>query len=432
MLFRELRDQKEYIRQACRWNPRKFDAQAIVALAAQAGMKYAVLTTRHHDGYCLWDSKRTDYTSMAQAPKRDMVREYVDACRRHGLAVGLYYSLTDWRIPACWQAEADDPSAWATFREYVHGQVRELLTDYGRIDEFWFDGVWPHSAAAWKSRELLAMMRQLQPEILINNRLDCATAVDDQTPMPDQGSNAKHGPEAAGESQELGDFGTPEHHITAERHRLWESCNTSTWRLWGYTKGELWRSPEQMLDMLINSASQGGNLLLNLGPDGQGRIPAPFVKAMNLIGQWMKTHGQVIYGSCASGGVPGGVPTGVCEFVTHGWQIPRGNDLYLIHRFWHGDGVVRMMGLKTKVLSATLLGSDASLKVDQDEISLTISGLPKKKPGVLFPVTRLVCETPPQPQPWAEQGLWNGDPRRMRFWVPADQTVWVRPPKAEQ
>lgn len=418
VLFRELRDQKQYIRQACRWNPKRFDADAIIRLASEAGMKYAVLTTRHHDGYCLWDSRLTDYTSAAQAPKRDMVREYVEACRRHGLRVGLYYSLTDWRIPACWQAEADDPQAWAVFRDYVHGQVRELLTHYGKIDLVWFDGAWPHSAAAWKSRELVAMMRGLQPEILINNRLDCANSVDGISPVLKSGGQASLGPEAAGESAELGDFGTPEHHITAESGRLWESCNTSTWRLWGYAKGELWRTPEQMLDMLVNAAGQGGNLLLNLGPDGQGRVPAKFVAAMKKIGQWMEVNGQAIYGSQ-------GTPYGVCEFVTHGWQVRKGNDLYLVLRFWHGDGQVRMMGLKTKVLQAQLLGSDASLSIRQDDHSLTIHGLPKRKPGVLFPVIRLVCDGQPESESWAKQGLWNGDPRRMRFWVPQDQTVWV-------
>ena len=139
-LFRERLDQREYAEMACRWHPKKFDAKKWAAVAKAGGMKYAVLTSRHHDGFCLWDSKFTDYSTAKQAPKRDFVREYVEAFRAAGLRVGLYYSLLDWRIPAYWEGPQHDPQGWDAFCAYIHNQVRELLTDYGKIDVFWFDG----------------------------------------------------------------------------------------------------------------------------------------------------------------------------------------------------------------------------------------------------------------------------------------------------
>ncbi len=305
VLFREHLDQRTYASAACRWNPQRFDAREWAAVAKRAGMRYAVLTSRHHDGFCLWDSRFTDYSSARQAPGRDFVREYLDAFREAGLRVGLYYSLADWRIPAYWAGPAHDPPGWAGFRTYVHDQVDELLTRYGPIDVFWFDGAWPQSGAEWQGRELVARMRELQPAILINNRLDRVPSGADDEP--------------------LGDFGTPEHHITPDAGRLWESCQVSTWRLWGYTIGELWRPADLLLDMLVEAASKGGNTLLNVGPDADGQLSPQFVERADAIGRWLDVHGEAIYGSEAGE---------VCEFVTYGRQTRKGNNLDLIVRFW--------------------------------------------------------------------------------------------------
>ncbi|MBM4081598.1 MAG: alpha-L-fucosidase, partial [Planctomycetes bacterium] len=239
VLFREHLDQREYVEAATRWNPRRFDAKAWARVAKDAGMRYCVLTSRHHDGYCLWDSKQTDYTSASLAPQRDIVGEYVKAVRAAGLRVGLYYSLADWRIPAYWAGPTHDPDGWAKFRGYVHKQLEELLTNYGRIDVLWFDGAWPQTANDWGGEEIIAMARRLQPNILINNRLG-----------PVVGETG-----VAGSKRQLGDFGTPEHHITAETGRMWESCQVSTWRLWGYTIGERWRPTDLLLDFLCEAAS---------------------------------------------------------------------------------------------------------------------------------------------------------------------------------
>lgn len=409
VLFREHLDQQEYARSACAWEPEQFDAAAWATVAAQGGMKYAVLTTRHHDGYCLWDSQVTDYTSAAQAPRRDFVREYVDAFRAAGLRVGLYYSLADWRIPAYWNGPESDPQGWAAFREYVHAQVRELLTHYGKIDVIWFDGAWPHSAQEWQSAELVAMMRELQPEILINNRLGAVDAAD----TVDGGGVI----EAVGHSGSLGDFGTPEHHISPDPNRLWESCQVSTWRLWGYTTGERWRPADFLLDMLVEAASKGGNLLLNVGPDGSGQMPPEFVERAGAIGAWLRIHGEAIYGSEAGE---------VCEFITAGRQIRKGNRLYLVIRFWDGCGSLTLAGLDTRVLRAVLITTGQALSFKQSADYLTLHGLPRESPTPLFPVIRLECDGPPAPRSWAKYRLWQGDAHRMAIWAAArGNSVWA-------
>jgi alpha-L-fucosidase len=411
VLFRESIDQREYAETACRWNPQGYDPQVWAAVAKGAGMKYAVLTSRHHDGYCLWDSQVTDYTSARQAPKRDFVREYVEAFRAAGLRVGLYYSLADWRLPAYWEGPAHDPAGWGRFREYVHAQVRELLTDYGPIDVFWFDGSWPHSARDWGSIELLQTIRELQPHILVNNRLGTIPAEGaDNAPALDGGAGA-------GGSRKLGDFGTPEHHITAEAGRLWESCQVATWRLWGHTRGERWRPADLLLDMLVDAASKGGNLLLNVGPDPEGVLPPEFQAQMRAVGDWMAVHGEAIYDS--DGG-------DVVEFVSYGYQIRKGTTLYLVIRFWDGRPTLTLAGLATRVMSATLLTTGQSLAVSQTLDHLTLTGLPIEPPTSLFPVIKLECDGPPAPRPWAKERLWGGDPRRMTEWArnsPAATTV---------
>jgi alpha-L-fucosidase len=412
VLFREQIAMDEYKRVACAWNPSSYDPKFWAAVAKQAGMRYAVLTTRHHDGYCLFDTRFTDYNSAKQAPKRDLVREYVDAFRAAGLRVGLYYSLADWTNPAYFEGPQINPAGLAELRNTVHGQVRELLSNYGKIDVIWFDGTWPHPASTWGSVELIKSIRSLQPEILINNRLD--------TPKPPVGFQTKSdapitGPayatpyvEAAGESQTLGDFGTPEHHITATPGRLWESCNTSTWRLWGYTNGERFRPADVLLDFLTDAAAKGGNLLLNVGPHPEGPLPQPFVESMQQIGKWMDVHSECIYGS--EGG-------DVTESVTYGRQIRKGNDLYLVFRFWPGVETFRVVGLSTAVRSAKLLTTGASLKFDQHAGELLLHGLPVQSPTPLFPVIKLSFNEPPQPiAPWATNRLWVGDPRVWADW----------------
>jgi len=409
VLFREHLAQREYARAACAWNPGACDAAEWARVAVDAGMRYAVLTARHHDGYCLWGSRLTDYTSLAQAPGRDFVREYVEAFRAAGLRVGLYYSLADWRLPAYWRGPAADPAGWAALREYVHGQVRELLSGYGPIDVLWFDGAWPGSARDWGALELLETIRTLQPGILVNNRLGRVDAADSVS-----GGGVI---EAVGHSGALGDFGTPEHHITPDPTRLWESCQVSTWRLWGYARGERWRPADLLLDMLVEAAGKGGNLLLNVGPDGEGRLPPEFVERAGQIGAWLRVNGEAIYGSEAGE---------VCEFITYGRQTRRENRLYLVARFWPAGGVIHLGGLETRVQRATLLATGQDLPFVQTPDRLRLEGLPEESPDPLFPVIRLECDGPPSACPWARERLWQGDSARMADWAAErGEGVWA-------
>ena len=399
VLFREHLDPREYAAQARAWKPDRFNADVWADQARSSGFRYAVLTARHHDGFCLWDSKFTRYTTAAQAAGRDFVGEYVEAFRKAGLRVGLYYSLADWRIPAYWDGPSKDPQGWKVFQEYVHGQVRELVTNYGKIDVIWFDGAWPESALDWKAPELVDMIREQQPDILINNRLGLLQG--DPLKMHTEGGSV-------GESVTLGDFSTPEHQITADKTRLWESCQVATWRLWGYTIGERWRPADLLLDMLVESAGKGGNLLLNVGPTARGELPLEFIERAQEIGRWLEVHGEAIYG-CEAGEV--------CEFITYGRQTKKGNNLYLIIRFWDGRPELHMAGLETRVQRAVLLTTGQELEVRQEGDHLYLNGLPRERPTALFPVIRLECAAPPTACAWAVDRLWTGDPRRMTDWA---------------
>lgn len=403
VLFREHMDQNDYARRACAWNPTHFDAAKLAATAKGAGMKYAVLTTRHHDGYCLWDSKLTDYTSMHQAPKRDLVAEYVNAFRAEGMHVGLYYSLADWRIPSHWAGPKKDPEGWKKFQAYIHGQVRELLTNYGKIAVIWFDGAWPHGAEEWQSEELVRSIRKLQPDILINNRLDIEAAPGQE--------------EQAGGSKKFGDFGTPEHHITAEKGRPWESCQVTSWRLWGYGRGEHYRSAKHLLDFLCDCASKGGNLLLNVAPDGQGELPKEVTSALLEVGEWLKVNGEAIYGSERGE---------LTESTTYGYQILHGEYLYVVFRFWPHESEMRLMGIEAEVAEAKVLAGNIPLKATQDETAIRLSGLPIEPPGTLFPVIRLKLRKGYRILPPGKIRIWNHDPHALIDWARSRGTsVWA-------
>lgn len=346
--------------------------------------------------------------ASVRPPQRDFVLEYVEAFRSEGLRTGLYFSLGDFRIPAYFRGPRRDPGGWERFVEYTHAQVEELLTHYGQIDELWFDGAWPRSAAQWRSVELLEKIRALQPDVLVNNRLDAQdpdTAVHDQVEM-------------AGESKVLGDFGTPEHRIASDPNRPWESCQVTTHRLWGYARGERMRDAETCLEMLCECASKGGNLLLNIAPDAEGVIPDEVQDPLRRIGDWLKIHGEAVYGTDRDGAVS--------DTVTYGYQTRRDNDLYLIFRFWPGGETMPIFGLDAEVESATLLSTGQELQVEAYPHGLLLHGLPSEKPNDLFPVVRLCCREPPTALLCAREGLWSGDPLRFVSWAEnRGGSVWV-------
>ncbi|MGI5869794.1 MAG: alpha-L-fucosidase [Kiritimatiellia bacterium] len=275
-LFKDRLDRAEYNRLAKQFKGECFDPDALAALARRAGMNYIVLTTRHHDGFCLFDTRTTDFNSVKTAAGRDFVRDYVEACRRAGLRVGLYYSIMSWQHDAIFTGPGADPEGWERMVQETHGQLRELMGNYGKIDLLWYDGaVVPGIqdsgmiARFWRSRELNARVRELQPDILINSR----------SGLPE-------------------DFSTPEQRFTpTEPGRRCEACMTLN-KSWGYNIHDReFKSAADILDTLIRCARYDSNLLLNIGPRGDGSIQAECVERLEAAGNWLARHGEAIYGS---------------------------------------------------------------------------------------------------------------------------------------
>lgn len=274
MLWNEKIPVEEYNRYADAFCPPKdFSPEEWVVLAKQAGMKYAVFTTRHHDGFSLYDSQVNPFNSVRSAAGRDFVAEYVEACRKHGIRVGLYHSVMNWQFRSTVTGPVEDPEDWNAMVEESHAQVRELMTNYGPIDLLWYDGAMVPGgldpARHWRSVELNRMVRELQPGILINDRA--------------------HLPE---------DFSTPEQEIVAPPvGRRWESCMTMNGS-WGYTADDTdFKSPETVVDCLVRCARFGGNLLLNIGPKPDGSVPEESVKILKEVGDWMRANGESIHAS---------------------------------------------------------------------------------------------------------------------------------------
>ncbi|MGE5532548.1 MAG: alpha-L-fucosidase, partial [Bacteroidota bacterium] len=258
---------REYEKLAATFKPKANAPRKWAKLAKEAGMRYMVMTTKHHEGYCLWDSKLTKYTAPKTGPKRDLVAEYVEAARAEGMRVGFYYSLMDWHHPDGERCTKDE-AARRRFLDYIHGQIRELLTNYGKIDVLWYDMPWPlETAEAWESETMNRMVFELQPDIIVNNRnrLD-------------------------------GDFSTPEQRIEAERGgRAWESCMTMN-ESWGFNRGDdAWKTPKTIVRNLATCAHGAGNYLLNIGPRADGSVPEESVRTLDAVGKWMERNGDTIY-----------------------------------------------------------------------------------------------------------------------------------------
>jgi len=349
----------EYACLAERFRPRRFNADEWVALAQEAGMRYLVLTTRHHDGFCLWDSQVSDFTTVKSAAQRDFIAEYVAACRKAGMRIGFYYSLLDWRWPAYWEGPEKDPEGWAEFREYVHAQVRELMTQYGKIDILWYDGAWPHSAEDWQSEGLNAMVRRLQPDIIINNR----------SRVPE-------------------DFETPEQHIRPA-DRPWESCMTIDDLWWGYHPGDPnLKSPRQLVRNLVKCVAGNGNFLLNVGPKADGTIPAPQARRLRAVGEWLRRNGESIYGA-------GPAPFGQAHL---GQVTAKGNTVYVHVMFWPGREMC-VAGIKNRVQRACMLATGEELPFEQQQDRLFVRGLPPRAPDPIDTVVALELEGEPEAIP---------------------------------
>jgi alpha-L-fucosidase len=343
----------EYEQLAKRFQPKPNAAQAWAKLAKAAGQKYMVMTSKHHEGFCNFDTKLTNYCAPKQGPGRDLAREYLEAARAEGMRVGFYYSLMDWHHPDGARC-ATDEAARQRFVEYTHGLIRELLTNYGKVDVLWYDVAWPLDAAGWESERMNKMVFELQPDIIVNNR----------NRLP-------------------GDFSTPEQEIKAS-DRAWESCMTLN-ESWGYQRADDdWKSAKTIVRNLVYCAHDGGNYLLNIGPKPDGSVPEESVRVLTEVGKWVARNGESIHTQDR------------CQPHRSNYAnfSRKGNTLYMHVYFWPGE-TVSLGGLKTGVKSARLLASGQSVKFEQDRFRVRFTGLPAEPPD--HPVTTLAIECESEP-----------------------------------
>ncbi len=380
---REKRTTEEYGAYMSRFDPDLFDPAAWARDARAAGMKYAVITAKHHDGFAMWDTATSDYKITNTPAGRDLLHEWVDAFRAEGLRVGFYYSVIDWHHPH-YTMDSSHPlreTDWDTFnhgrdmaiyRDYMFAQVRELLTNYGPLDVLWFDWTPPEkSGADWDAPALTALVRELQPDIILNDRIDYPEGADLVTPEEYQ---AKSWPTRNGQRV------------------LWETCQTLNGS-WGYDRdNHNWKSPELLISLLIDTVSKGGNLLLNVGPTPRGEFQPEARETLGVIGEWMRLHQRAIYGCTAS---EFEVPED-CRYTQ------RGNTLYLHILNWR-LGHIHLPGLAGKVQFVRFLhdGSEIAYKdanpaaraqntdmpEDEGDVILTI---PTLRPQVAVPVIEIM------------------------------------------
>ncbi|MCR8631236.1 alpha-L-fucosidase [Paenibacillus radicis (ex Xue et al. 2023)] len=376
-----------------RFDPDLYDPELWAQLAADAGMKYFVVTTKHHEGFCLWDSKLTDYKATKSPAGRDVLRPMIDAFRSRDMKVGLYYSLIDWhhkhytvdtkhplRLDPEFIAGSKELD-FSIYRDYLYGQTKELMTEFGKIDLMFYDFSFPSENGLpgkgkedWGSEELIRLIRSRQPGILLNDRLQVG-----------------------------GDITTPEQYMPTKwvqvngKRVVWETCHTFSGS-WGYHREEeTWKSVDVLVKMLIDAVSRGGNLLLNVGPTGRGEFDERAIDRLKGIGEWMKRHSRSIYGCTQA------PDTLECPQDCRLTYNPQTNRMYVHVYSWPFKNI-QLHGLAGKVEYAQLLNDASEIRFKQgfvasgidngafkegrDENTLVLS-LPVKKPNVTVPVIEL-------------------------------------------
>jgi alpha-L-fucosidase len=372
---------KDYEPLVHQFNPVQFNAKEWVKIAKDAGMKYIVITSKHHDGFCLFDSNYTDYDIMSTPFKRDIMKELADECHKQGLKICWYHSIMDWHHPDYlprrdWDKRPEIPADYDKYVKYMKNQLWELVNNYGDIGVLWFDGEWEGTWTEEYGKDVYAYLRDLQGDLIINNRVS-------------KGRGGMAGMTAEGIFS--GDFGTPEQEIptTGMPGQDWETCMTMN-DTWGFKKNDHnWKSKEDLIRKLIDIASKGGNFLLNVGPTAEGLIPQPSVERLQAMGDWLEVNGESIYDTTAS----------VFPRLDWGRCTAKPGKLYLHVFDWPADGKLEVPGLQNKIKKAYLLADKkVKLEVASHSEGVTIS-LPAEAPDPIASVVVLKIEDEPDVMP---------------------------------
>lgn len=377
----------EYVTLYQRFNPAQFDPKAWVSLATDAGMRYMVFTTKHHDGFCMFDTALTDYKITKTPYGRDVTAMLAKAAHDAEMPLGFYYSPPDMHHPGfrdtnkpvkdTWHADPTRPE-WATYLDYMNAQLRELLTEYGPVAVMWFDGL--DHQEKYQGQQVVNLVHQLQPGTLVNNRLgvpgDFATPeqfIPDRIPIK-SAANTLKGVTKTTES-------TPTSVPAPEDFQLWETCMTIN-HTWAYNKNDTdYKSTKELIRDLVNVVSKGGNFLLDVGPTPEGTIQPEFVERLQAVGKWMKVYGDSIYGTTY----------GPLQNLAFGKTTAK-EKLVFIHVFnWPADSLLEVPGFQGRVSQITVLGDKKKLRWRQEDDKLTIqvpSTAPDPNDSVLQVVTR--------------------------------------------
>jgi alpha-L-fucosidase len=373
---------EEYDKLQAEFNPVNYDADAWCRMAKAAGMKYVVITSKHHDGFCLWPSETTEFDVAGGPSGRDLLAELAEACRRHGLKLGWYHSIMDWHHPDYlprrgWETERSREGAdFDRYVEYLHAQVTELLSNYGPIDVMWFDGEWENTWTSEYGRELYALCLELQPQVLVNNRVDKGRA---------GMAGLDKGPGF------VGDFGTPEQEVPAGGLPGvdWETCMTMN-RYWGWNRADTeWKSTGELIHTLVDVASKGGNFLLNIGPKPDGSFPVEAQDRLAGMGEWMDAFGESIYDTQASP-FPAAFEWGRATVRSDADADADETTLYLHVFDWPRTPQLIVPQLDGEILSAELLGTPSKYPLGWQKIEGgTQFFLPKLIPHPLANVVKV-------------------------------------------